>query len=151
MSFSRFVPGLNHVTPAGPKFGFRSTAAAANEAMAALVYRPTGEFSGTDAVKITVGDVSNAGHAMEATASVTITVKPVNDAPTIQAPNAVSVREDTVHFFRDVSVSDRDDDTLTVSLEVHSELATISLRERSGLRVDWHRLRLLRLGAAQRH
>ncbi|MDD4854649.1 MAG: Ig-like domain-containing protein, partial [Sulfuricurvum sp.] len=79
-------------------------------------YTPNPNFNGTDSFRYTVAD----NHGGSNTYTVTITVNPVNDAPTITEPNSgntyiASIPENTTAV-TDVNATDPDGNTLTYSL-----------------------------------
>ena len=71
--------------------------AAVNAAMAGLQYLPRTDYNGADRLVVTVNDLGNHGYdpanpavwstGVNVTQTVSITVRPVNDAPTVTVPN----------------------------------------------------------------
>lgn len=57
-----------------------------------LTYKPNKDWNGTDTVKVRVKDAAGVSSGIQ---TLTITVKPVNDAPTIPATAAYAIDEDT--------------------------------------------------------
>ncbi|MEZ5926738.1 MAG: tandem-95 repeat protein [Hyphomicrobiaceae bacterium] len=82
-----------------------------NAATGEYVYTPGADFHGTDTFTVTVSD-GNGGSVEQV---VTVTVNPVNDAPTTAATGTASGNEDTV-ITGTVTGSDIDGDTLTYSV-----------------------------------
>lgn len=91
-----------------------------------LSYTPVADKSGTAVVTVTVRDAGldgNLGTADDGTfsQSFTVTVTPVNDAPTIKAPLQAATKQDADLTFlqgtaTEISVADVDNGTLTVGL-----------------------------------
>ncbi len=77
---------------------------------ASLTYTPAANWSGTDSFTYTVSD----GALTSAAATVTITVQPVNDAPTATISGPATLAEGTTGSL-EVSAVDVDGDTLTYS------------------------------------
>jgi VCBS repeat-containing protein len=76
-----------------------------------ITYSPSADFNGTDTFTyriIDTGLTNGRSDPQEATGTVTVTVVPVNDAPRIVAPTAVSVVEDTPTAIGNVQVADSD-------------------------------------------
>ena len=95
----------------------------------ALRYAPNANFHGSDSFTYTVGD----GHGGTDTATVAITVTPVNDAPVNTVPNAQTTAEDTTLTFsalggNGIATSDVDAgaDDVEVSLGVAHGTLTLS-------------------------
>ena len=94
-----------------------------------MTYTPNQGFSGTDSFVYRVSDGTN----NTKTATVTITVNPLNEPPEIAAPGAVEFDEDTVLDFtgdHSVTITDADDDPLDVTLTATSP---ITLADGSGV------------------
>jgi hypothetical protein len=98
-----------------------------NAALDGLTFTPDPDYSGDDRLSITTEDRGHtgAGGNRSDTDELTITVDPVNDAPSAAAPATVSVDEDEPFTFStdddtDLSVADADaaTDDLTVDLSV---------------------------------
>ncbi len=81
-----------------------------------LFYTPPASVSNPTDVMFTY-TISN-GQGATDSATVTVRVNPVNDAPTIAAPANVTATEDTLLNISGVSVADPDDNSLTVTLSV---------------------------------
>ena len=86
-----------------------------------LNFTPSADFNGTASFTYTVtsGGVSE-------TATVTVNVTPVNDAPVNTVPGAQTVAEDTALAIGGVSVSDVDGGTLTTTLSVTHGTVTVA-------------------------
>ncbi len=77
-----------------------------------ITYTPNGDFNGTDTITYTISD----GQGGTATASVSVTVAPVNDAPTTDGlANLFDLDSDTVSVPFAAEFQDVDGDTLTFS------------------------------------
>jgi VCBS repeat-containing protein len=74
-------------------------------------YTPDANFNGSDSFTILIDD-GNGGTAQQV---VSVTVTPVNDAPTAPASNSVSTAEDTASAAVAIGAADIDGDTLTYS------------------------------------
>ena len=80
-----------------------------NAALDGLVYTPSSGYSGSDTLTVYVNDQGHTGSGgtQTTTLSMDITVRDINDAPTISAPSSVSMNEDGAYNFNGgVSVSD---------------------------------------------
>ena len=77
-------------------------------------YTPNLNFNGTDSFTFTASD----GTIGSNTATVTLTVAAVNDAPVNTVPGAQTAQEDTPLLIAGLSVADVDSPTLTVTLSV---------------------------------
>ena len=75
-------------------------------------YTPTLNFNGTDSFTFTAND----GSVTSNTATVTLAVAAVNDAPVNTVPGAQTAQEDTPLLIAGLSVADVDSPTLTVTL-----------------------------------
>jgi VCBS repeat-containing protein len=76
-----------------------------------FVYTPDADFNGSDSFTIVIDD-GNGGTAEQV---VSVTIDPVNDAPTASATNSVSTAEDMASAATLIGASDVDGDTLTYS------------------------------------
>ncbi|WP_236209959.1 retention module-containing protein [Metapseudomonas otitidis] len=89
-------------------------------------YQPAKDFNGTDAFTVTISD----GHGGTTTSVVSITVKPVNDAPV--APNSTaSVDEDGTLTSR-IPATDVDGDRLTYTVKTGTANGTLTLDPNTG-------------------
>jgi ELWxxDGT repeat protein len=116
----------------------RGTLAALNAALNGLRYTPALNYNGTDTLNISVNDLGNSGTGgpLSASASVAITINPVNDAPTITAPNTVTTIEDTSLTFtgaNTISVADLDAGSSPVLVRLTVQHGTLTLSGTSGL------------------
>ncbi|HUQ53067.1 MAG TPA: tandem-95 repeat protein, partial [Gammaproteobacteria bacterium] len=98
---------------------FSGTQANVNAALGNLSYRPTANYNGADAIRLTTTDLggTGTGGALSDTDTINVTVRPVNDAP-VAATDARSVNEDTRLTAASVLANDSDVDgnTLTARL-----------------------------------
>ena len=85
-----------------------------------LVYVPTANFSGSDSFTFTVSD----GQAVSSAATIAITVRPVNDAPTADA-QSLSTDEDTSLSIT-LTGSDLEGSALTFGVTVQPQHGTLS-------------------------
>ena len=76
-----------------------------------FTYTPDADFHGSDSFTIVIDDGN--GEAIEQ--AVSVTVDPVNDAPTAPATNSVNTTEDTASAATAIGAADVDGDTLTYS------------------------------------
>ncbi len=118
------------------------TKVALNTAIANLTYRGNLHFNGTDTLSITLNDQGNTGidplltggpADEQATASVTINVNPVDDAPTITAPDkisAVATIVQTINGDKLISLADVDvaGGNMTVTLTVNEGMLSLADR-----------------------
>lgn len=79
-----------------------------NAAIFQLIYRGNLNYNGGDTIAITVSDngFSGSGGAMPGNGSISITVLPINDAPTVVVPGAQSGSEDVPLPISGISVGD---------------------------------------------
>jgi hypothetical protein len=83
---------------------FRGTVANINAALDGLSYRGKLNYNGKDTLVITTNDRGNfGGNAQRDSDAIDITVKPVNDAPTIAGTPKTSVDEDFLYTFTPVA------------------------------------------------
>lgn len=85
-------------------------------------YVPDSNYNGTDSFTYKVND----GNADSNTATVTITVIPVNDAPTLVASQSISTNEDTPVTFDLTAGSDIENDTLVYITRTSTSNGTIN-------------------------
>ncbi|MBL9135107.1 MAG: tandem-95 repeat protein [Verrucomicrobiales bacterium] len=100
--------------PDGDALIYRVTQAPTNGTLSGtapnLTYFPSAGFNGSDTIRFTVSD----GAITSAVATVSITVTPVNDAPTA-SPASLSVAEDGILLVT-LAGTDSDDDTLSFAI-----------------------------------
>ena len=82
-----------------------------DQAAGTFTYTPGADYNGADSFTIVVSD-GNGGSAEQV---VSVTVTPVNDAPTAPAAGSVTTGEDTTSAAQAIGASDVDGDTLTYS------------------------------------
>ena len=78
---------------------FRGSQAAVNTALSGLQYLPRADYNGADRLAVTVNDLGNYGYdpanpavwsaGVDVSRTINITVRPVNDAPTVTVPVTV--------------------------------------------------------------
>ena len=96
-------------------------------------YTPADNFNGTEVITYTVSD----GTLTDATGTLTITVKPVNDAP-VAVANTLTVSEDAALTSTDVIANDTDVDGDTLSLTAATTAGTGTVAVNAdGLSVDY--------------
>ena len=80
---------------------FAGTLSALNAALNGLVFAPSQDYNGPASVGVTIDDRGNTGSggALTASASVSVTVTAVNDAPVLSVPGAQTRAEDTAAVF----------------------------------------------------
>lgn len=96
-----------------------------------FLYSPDADFNGMDAFSYEVTDPSGA----TATASVSITVNPVNDAPGVVGPSAVSGDEDRPFAITGIVMSDVDAGAGTVRATLDVGSGTLAVTPSGGARV----------------
>lgn len=97
----------------------------------AYTYTPAADFAGTDLAVVT----ATCG-ARTASATVSVTVTPVNDAPTVIAPSALETYRDVPFIFdgaSSISVDDVDVGSSPLSVSLRAENATFDLATVTGL------------------
>ncbi len=113
-----------------------------NGALNSLSYTPTDNYNGSDNLTVLVDDLGNTGGTVvdskKAAGTVSITVTPVNDAPTVKAPVNAATMENTALPFpaggaSEISVADVDNANLPVELTVDS--GSLKLATTAGLDV----------------
>lgn len=101
-----------------------------NQAAGTFTYTPAPNFNGSDSFTIVIDD-GNGGTAEQV---VSVTVTPVNDAPTAPATNAVTTGEDTASAPTAINANDIDGDTLTYSEKAGAGAAngTVTFNQANG-------------------
>jgi VCBS repeat-containing protein len=94
-----------------PGFEAANGSVSFNQGAGTFTYTPDADFNGTDSFTILIDD-GNGGTTEQV---VSVTVTPVNDAPTAPAANSVSTAEDGASVATAIGASDVDGDTLTYS------------------------------------
>jgi hypothetical protein len=131
--------GLNFVSGANASGSMviEGTLAEVNAAVATLTYQGNSNFNGSDTISVTVNDKGNTGtdpgntgdaNSEEATATIAVTVSPVNDTPTITKPAGQTVNEDTDLTLTGITFADVDSATgdVTATLSVANGVLTIN-------------------------
>lgn len=113
-----------------PGFGPANGSVSFNQAAGTFTYTPAANFNGSDSFTIVVDD-GNGGTAEQV---VSVTVTPVNDAPTAPATSSVTTAEDTASMATAINASDIDGDTLTYSEKAGFEAAngTVAFNQAAG-------------------
>jgi VCBS repeat-containing protein len=119
---------LTYSTKAG--FGPANGSVSYNQGTGTFTYTPVPNFNGSDSFTIVIDD-GNGGTAEQA---VSVTVTPVNDAPTAPAAGSVSTAEDTPSAAQSIGASDIDGDTLAYSEKAGAEAAngTVTFNQGAG-------------------
>ena len=94
-----------------PGFGAANGSVTFNQGAGTFTYTPDPDFNGSDSFTILIDD-GNGGTAEQ---DVTVTVTPVNDAPTAPATNSATAAEDGASAATAIGANDVDGDTLTYS------------------------------------
>jgi VCBS repeat-containing protein len=113
-----------------PGFGPANGSVSFNQAAGTFTYTPVANFNGSDSFTIVIDD-GNGGTTEQV---VSVTVTPVNDAPTAPATNSITTAEDTASVATAIGANDIDGDTLTYSEKVGFEAAngTVSFNQAAG-------------------
>jgi VCBS repeat-containing protein len=133
------VAGLSFIsgTNGSGSMVIEGTLAEVNAAVATLTYQGNANFNGNDTITVTVNDKGNTGtdpgntadaNSEEASATIGVTVSPVNDTPTIATPAGQTVNEDTNLVVSGVTFADLDSagDDVTATLSVTNGILTIN-------------------------
>lgn len=113
------------------------TLAEVNAAVATLTYQGNTNFNGTDTISVKVNDKGNTGtdpgntgdaNSEEASATIGVTVNPINDAPTIVKPADQTINEDTDLTISGVAFGDVDSagNDVTATLSVTNGTLTVT-------------------------
>ena len=98
---------------------------------AGLTYRPNTDFNGADTLTVRTDDNGNSGSggALVDTDTLTITVNPINDAPTFTLPGPLSTDENTDVFVTGLRIADVDSEgsDLLLTLSVAGGTGTLML------------------------
>ena len=94
-----------------------------------LIYTPDANFNGTDSMNIFISD----DHGESASAATVFEISPLNDAPVIVVPGAQTVNEDTNLTIAGIQITDADNPTGTVVLEVTHGVLTLRTDVNGGL------------------
>ncbi len=125
--------GSSSVTILAPLAKINATLADA----AGLTYTPSLNYNGADSIAVGINDGGNTGSggALTASASIGLTVTPVNDAPTISAPGPQTATEDIPKVISGLSFADLDSlgGNETVTLSVTNGTLTLSTSVVGGL------------------
>ncbi|NML14113.1 DUF4347 domain-containing protein, partial [Azohydromonas caseinilytica] len=90
-------------------------------AAGAVSFTPAANYNGTVSFSYVVTDGTS-----DATGAVTITVEPVNDAPTITAPASIAVTEDVTQVLSGISFADVDAASGSVSVTLNVNRGTLA-------------------------
>ncbi len=109
-----------------------------NASLAQLHYQPDSDYTGADALTITVNDQGNtgAGGALSDSVTVDLTITPVNDAPILTGPTLVTLPEDASQPIVGLQVSDIDAGDLEISVRLSVGEGTLRLTQQDGITVQ---------------
>ncbi len=96
-----------------------------------FTYVPTANFSGTDSFTYRANDGTNNSN----TATVTITVNPVNDAPVHTVPASITVSEDVATALTGISVADVDAGSASLQMTLSVGSGSLAATSGSGVAV----------------
>ena len=117
----------------------RGTLRDINEALEGLAYEPVANYWGADTLTVRTDDLGNGGGAaLVATSALSLTVNPVNDAPTQSLPGMQATVEDTALVFsaangNAITVADIDADPNPIQLGLSAAHGTFTLASTTGL------------------
>jgi VCBS repeat-containing protein len=113
-----------------PGAGAANGSVSFDQASGTYTYTPNANFNGSDSFTIVIDD-GNGGTAEQV---VSVTVTPVNDAPTAPAAGSASTVEDTASAAAAIGAADLDGDTLTYSVKPGAGAAngTVSFNQADG-------------------
>jgi hypothetical protein len=114
-----------------------------------VLFTPAPDFNGPASFEYTVqdnGTTNGAADPQTGTATVSFTVTPVNDAPTLTVPGAQTAYEDVDLAFSGISVGDVDNATLTTTLQVSN--GTLTVGTTTGLTVTGNGTGLVQLSGS---
>eukprot|EP00003_Mantamonas_plastica_P002500 TRINITY_DN1189_c0_g1_i3.p1 TRINITY_DN1189_c0_g1~~TRINITY_DN1189_c0_g1_i3.p1 ORF type:complete len:2400 (-),score=855.86 TRINITY_DN1189_c0_g1_i3:116-6346(-) len=115
---------------------FTGTITACNTALASLTYTPTANWNGATSIKIGVSDMGNTGTGGEKTANATIsvTVSPVNDGPSISVGSPITVAEDSSNqAVASIVIADVDAGANPIKVTMSASWGVLSLGTTTGL------------------
>ncbi|MCY2993165.1 MAG: tandem-95 repeat protein [Planctomycetota bacterium] len=109
-----------------------------NEALNGLKYTPTVNFEQTDVIQVVVNDSGNfgSGGAKSASASLAITINPVNDPPAIAAPASITTGQNRAYPFTGlnaVAVTDQDAGSGALVVKLAATNGAIAVGSGSGV------------------
>eukprot|EP00941_MAST-03F_sp_MAST-3F-sp1_P005705 g5705.t1 len=114
---------------------FQASLASTNNALKDLMYTGDDEFSGEDALKITVSDLGNTGsgdNPLITSYIINIVITSVNNPPSLSLPDEEFIAvEDEEFIFHGISVTDAENDPL--SIQVCADHGTIYF---NGIKID---------------
>ncbi len=119
--------------------GLEGTPANITAALNGLTYVPEADFSGADALTISVSDLGNSGPngILTDDATISLTINAVNDAPQINEPGPVlTVAEDTVLPLTGtdaIAIVDADADPLPIEVSIFVFNGKLTLASKTGL------------------
>ncbi|MBF0272768.1 MAG: tandem-95 repeat protein [Magnetococcales bacterium] len=108
-----------------------------NAALSGMTYQGTLNYNGTDTLTLTISDQGNTGPdgTKSATATMSITVAAVNDAPVISGSPTPSINVDVAGSITGLSVTDVDVGTATLQATLSMSHGTITLATGSGVTI----------------
>ncbi|MRR56674.1 MAG: DUF4347 domain-containing protein [Deltaproteobacteria bacterium] len=104
-----------------------------------LTYTPASNASGTALVTVAIhdsGGTANGGVDTSATQTFTITINPVNDAPTVVEPGLIPVTEDIASPITGISFADTDAGGASVAVTLSTDSGTLSASNGGGVTVS---------------
>ena len=109
-----------------------------NASLAQLHYQPDADYTGADALTITVNDQGNtgAGGALSDSVTVDLTITPVNDAPVLTGPTLITLPEDASQPIVGLQVVDIDAGDLDISVRLSVGEGTLRLTQQDGITVQ---------------
>lgn len=99
-----------------------------NTTTGAISYTPSTNYNGSDSFKYKVSD----GSLESAEQTVNITITPINDAPTFTSPETTILATEDTLFSQIFTVSDIENDAMTVSISSNMDNLPITLTKNSG-------------------
>ncbi|MBI1621518.1 Ig-like domain-containing protein [Aquamicrobium zhengzhouense] len=103
-----------------------------NAALAAVSFRPSENYDQDFSISVRIRDAAGTGPA---DGTINFTVTPVNDAPTLTAPPAVTVTEDAASAITGISFGDVDAGSTPVTATFSVASGTLSAQERAEVTV----------------
>lgn len=117
---------------------FTGTPEDVNNAFSAIAYASNTHYNGVDTLQVSVSDLGNSGlgNALEDSKSVSITVNPINDAPSLLLPSSQETYEDEALTISGLQVNDLDINETpnsSISVSLSSNQGGITLLSTEGI------------------